>query len=60
MIEQSRADTPPLADAQEIERELLRLWRSVGESEKPMMRARVLSLVVVTEAARENEMAELM
>lgn len=47
----------PLQDARDIEAELRRLWRSVSSQAKPVMRARVMTLVVVTEARDEAKIA---
>lgn len=58
MVETIHADAHPLMDAQAIEKQLVELWRSVGTSEKPMVRARVLTLLIVADEAHESEMAE--
>lgn len=58
MVEAVHASDHPLMDAQAIEKQLVELWRAVGTSEKPMVRARVLTLLIVADETRESEMAE--
>jgi glucose-6-phosphate dehydrogenase assembly protein OpcA len=60
MAELVQTSAPHLMDADAIEKALVELWQQVGKSERPMMRARVLNLLIVTRESRESEMAELM
>jgi glucose-6-phosphate dehydrogenase assembly protein OpcA len=55
-----QTSAPHLTDADAIEKALVELWQQVGKSDSPMMRARVLNLLIVTRESRESEMAELM
>lgn len=58
MIETIASDNPKGAAVQDIEKELVNLWRQVGTQEKPMLKARVFTLVVVAPEAEEAERAE--
>ncbi len=60
MIDTVHAERHALMDAQQVEKELRRLWREMGDAEQPMMRARVLTLVIVVPDESESEMGELL
>ncbi len=54
------AEAHPLADVEEVEKELVHLWRQLGGADDPVMRARVVTLILVAAEERENDMAELL
>lgn len=57
-METIHAEQYALADAQEIEKQLVQLWREVGSAEKPVVRARVLTLLLAAREEAEARMAE--
>jgi glucose-6-phosphate dehydrogenase assembly protein OpcA len=58
MIETVSSERPAGAAVEDIEKELVNLWRQVSSREKPMLRARVFTLLVVTRVEQEAMMAE--
>lgn len=58
MIETVSSQNPSGAAVEDVEKELIKLWRQVSTDDKPMMRARVFTLIVVAPLEREAEMAE--
>ncbi|MDQ4075604.1 MAG: glucose-6-phosphate dehydrogenase assembly protein OpcA [Chloroflexota bacterium] len=58
MVSTVHAERHPLTDAQEIERELVDLWRELGNIDRPVIRARVLTLLVAAPEEREDEIVD--